>query len=124
MVLRHAISIAVVGLALAAMAGAGAGAGAAQAQTAKAGDEVNGRILSLTSCASCHALGRNPSPRATAPNFAWIKIHRSVNQIRAFLFAPHGQMPRLDLSRRQINDAAAFIKSVDTAPKPGRSGEI
>ena len=115
---RHAISIAAIGLVMPAMAGK------PQAQTAKAGDAVNGRILSLTRCASCHSLGRNPSPKASAPNFAWIKTRRSANQIRAFLFAPHGQMPRLDLSRRQINDAAAFIKSVDTAPKPGRSGEI
>ncbi len=115
---RHAISIAAIGLALAAMAGN------AQAQTAKAGDAVNGRILSLRWCASCHSLGRNPSPKAAAPNFAWIKTRRSANQIRTFLFAPHGQMPRLDLSRRQINDAAAFIKSVNTDPRPGRSGEI
>lgn len=116
MVLRHAISMAVIGLAMA--------AGLAHAQSTKTGDTVNGRILSLTWCASCHSLGRRPSPKTAAPTFAWIKTHRSANQIRAFLFAPHGQMPRLDLSRRQINDAAAFIKSVDTDPKPARSGEI
>ncbi|MBT3551544.1 MAG: cytochrome c [Rhodospirillaceae bacterium] len=118
MVLRHAISMAVIGLAMATVGSS------ADAQTRKTGDAVNGRILSLRWCASCHSLGRRPSPKAVAPNFAWIKTHRSANQIRSFLFAPHGQMPRLDLSRRQINDAAAFIKSVDTDPKSGRSGEI
>ena len=118
MTLRHAISTAIFGLALAAMTSG------ADAQTRKTGDAVNGRILSLRWCVSCHSLGRRPSPKAVAPNFAWIKTHRSANQIRSFLFAPHGQMPRLDLSRRQINDAAAFIKSVDTDPKSGRSGEI
>ena len=118
MALRHAISIAVIGMALAAMGGG------AQVQAGKAGNEVNGRILSLPWCAACHSLERGPSPKAAAPNFAWIKMHRSANQIRAFLFAPHGQMPRLDLSRRQINDAAAFIKSVNIDPAPGRSGEI
>lgn len=118
MTLKHAFSMAAIGLALAVMGGG------ARAQTTKLGDAVNGRILSLTWCASCHSLGRAPSPKAAAPNFAWIKTHRSANQIKAFLFAPHGQMPRLDLSRLQINDAAAFIKSVNTDTKPARSGEI
>ena len=116
--LKHTFSMAVIGLALAVVTGD------AQAQTAKAGDAFSGRILSLRCCTTCHSLGRSPSPKAAAPNFAWIKTHRSANQIRAFLFAPHGQMPNLDLSRRQINDAAAFIKSVGTDPRPARSGEI
>jgi len=98
----------------------------AQAQSAleHPGDAVNGGILALRLCASCHSLGPGASPKPAAPNFASIKQQRSRNQIKTRLFAPHGQMPPPALSRRDIEDAAAYIKSVGTELRVGRSGEI
>jgi mono/diheme cytochrome c family protein len=92
---------------------------------AKAKDgKFSGRILALRRCAACHSLARKASPIPQAPNFAAINARRSRNQIKSFLLIPHGQMPRLDLSHREIDNVVAFIKSVNTKPPLGRSGEI
>ncbi len=88
------------------------------------GDKLGGKFTAQRWCTPCHSLGRDPSPNASAPTFATIKTKRTRNQIKAFLFAPHGQMPPLELSRRQIEDLAAFIKSVKTKAPPGKSGGI
>lgn len=79
--------------------------------TYAAGDPVEGRRMSKRWCASCHAVGPEGRGSDTAPSFAAIAQRRDVTYLQAFLSRPHPPMPRVQLSRQEIDDLIAYIEA-------------
>jgi mono/diheme cytochrome c family protein len=48
-----------------------------------------------------------------AAAFEMLAQERTPSQLAAFLTDPHGGMPPLELSRREIEDLVAYIRSLD-----------
>ncbi|MBI3707297.1 MAG: cytochrome c [Proteobacteria bacterium] len=80
------------------------------------GDAAAGRALAVQTCATCHAVAdRQAQPAMDAvPAFATLARDPAVTELRlrAFLQNPHGQMPNLALSRREIDDVVSYILSL------------
>jgi len=78
------------------------------------GSVENGRKLALEWCSNCHMTGANRLATDVAPTFREIAEDRSADYIRGFLANPHfrGSMPPFDISRQQIEDLVAYIKTL------------
>jgi len=83
------------------------------AGVASAADPVNGQKLATRWCAECHDIvGNSTSDRAPGWRQIVNERKRSADYIRTFLIRPHGEMPPLQLSRREIDDLLAYITSL------------
>ena len=74
-----------------------------------------GRRLAENWCASCHVVSAGQrSTDAHAPSFGTIAQSPDFNADRLayLLLDPHPKMAKLALSRRAINDIAAYILSI------------
>ena len=84
-------------------------------QPASAADAVAGASLARVWCANCHLLPGDPHavvPQGP-PSFKSIANDgQSAEELRTFLLHPHGAMPNLSLSRREIDDLLAYIRSL------------
>ena len=97
-------------LGLAAVAGSAADHGEPQA----------GAALAQIWCASCHVIGTDNSQTALADAPAFPQIAQTLDERRrgelvVWLIEPHGAMPNLSLTRAEIANLLAYIKSL--APK-------
>lgn len=65
-------------------------------------------------CSGCHALEDTPSAADAAPSFPDIAQARGQDRrwLRAWLMAPHPQMPDFNLSREEIEDVIAYLSSL------------
>ncbi|MCW5751542.1 MAG: c-type cytochrome [Alphaproteobacteria bacterium] len=76
-------------------------------------DGANGRALSERYCASCHLIGADQPGPATdgVPTFRAMANDPAMNEARlkGFMKLPHPLMPDLSLTRREIDDIAAYI---------------
>ncbi len=75
----------------------------------------NGKVLAQKWCASCHLVSSDQTKAsADAPPFATIakKSDEELNRLQLFLLDPHPVMPNFDLSRDQITDLVAYIRSL------------
>jgi len=84
-------------------------------QFALAENAEHGRRLAENWCASCHEVSAGPhSAEARAPSFAAIAQSPDFNAERLsyLLLDPHPKMAKLALSRKAINDIAAYILSL------------
>lgn len=81
----------------------------AAAQEVEAGREIAQRW-----CSGCHSVAPGAMRDATPPSFAMIAARKDINEtaIAAFLAKPHGRMPDLSLTRREIRDLSAYILSL------------
>lgn len=82
---------------------------------AAAGDAEYGRTLAENWCASCHIVSAGQRPTgAGAPPFTTIAQSTEFNAERLsyLLLDPHPKMAKLALSRRAIDNIAAYIKSL------------
>lgn len=90
-----------------------------------AGDSARGRVLAQTWCSSCHTVEGTNVGKDVAPTFGSIaeKGHPDQLEARAFLNAPHPPMPDFNLSRDQIDDIVAYLKSLapHAAPRGTRN---
>ncbi len=88
------------------------------------GDPAAGAGLAETWCASCHALAPGAARSEVAPAFPEIAVARTPVQIAAFLAQPHGRMPPLALSRKEIADLTAYIAVLapEATPPAGPDG--
>ena len=79
-----------------------------------AGDAEEGRKIAETWCISCHQVSPGTGGRDTAPPFSAIAEDRIFDEhmMRRTLSDPHPPMPRIHLSRRQIEDIIAYIHSL------------
>jgi len=78
-------------------------------------DAEYGRRLAENWCASCHVISAGQHPtNAHAPSFAAIAQSPdfSADRLAYLLLDPHPKMAKLALSRRAINDIAAYILSL------------
>jgi mono/diheme cytochrome c family protein len=91
---------------------------------AAAGDQVRGKRIAQRWCASCHVVASDQkTANADAPSFADIAVRRSdAKALSAFLADPHPKMPDMHLSRREIEDLVAYIRSLDPRPQPPEPG--
>jgi mono/diheme cytochrome c family protein len=85
----------------------------AAGRPAEAADAARGEALAKQWCASCHAIDahvRADSP----PDFVSVarRPETSESSLRAWLGAPHPSMPNFDLSRADIEDLVAYIRSL------------
>lgn len=84
------------------------------ASSASAADIENGLKLSKQWCAACHVVASDQkSASVDVPTFGDI-AHRKTEKkpLAAFLAEPHGKMPDMSLSRSEIDDIVAYIRSL------------
>jgi mono/diheme cytochrome c family protein len=79
---------------------------------AQAADPTRGETLAKRWCAACHLVAPDQN-RATpdTPSFAAIARREDAPPLPAFLAMSHPRMPDMGLSRAEIADLAAFIKT-------------
>ncbi len=81
-----------------------------------AGDAEAGRQLALGWCAECHVVKAEPARAVvdSAPPFTALANDptKTNSYLRAWLFDPHLPMPKLELSRGQIDDLVAYMESL------------
>ncbi len=97
-----------------------AGAAGLAAAPACAGDAQKGAVIAKRWCASCHVVSKDQtSANADAPSFFDIAQRRTDRkQLGNFLVDPHPPMPDMHLSRKEIDDIVAYIRSLDPRPQP------
>ena len=78
-----------------------------------AGSPQTGKEIAERWCSGCHAVG--VSGTDAAPPFTEIakRPGRSEDYFYVWLSDPHPPMPRLDLSRQDIADLIAYLRSLD-----------
>ena len=77
-------------------------------------DASKGSQLAQQWCASCHVTGGSPAGNVQQgpPSFHTIAGARTADQLRAFLSHPHGAMPDLSLTRKEIDDLVGYIETL------------
>ncbi len=99
----------------------------ALAQGAQAADAQNGLVISKRWCASCHVVAADQkSASVDVPTFEDIARRKTEKKpLAVFLAEPHGKMPDMSLTRSEIDDIVAYIRSLGPAtadpkeqPKP------
>ncbi len=81
---------------------------------ALASDAAKGEIIAKRWCAACHLV----SPEQTravpdVPSFAAIaRMKLPAGSLKAFLSDPHPRMPNMNLTRSEIEDIVAYIRSL------------
>ncbi|HYL39997.1 MAG TPA: c-type cytochrome, partial [Candidatus Binatus sp.] len=81
-------------------------------------DVANGRQLYVANCAACHgpaAGGGAVGGGFVAPPLA----PADATQIGEAALGGPGPMPRFSFTPQQLNDLAAYVRSLPTAPHPG-----
>lgn len=106
----------IAGLALLAAVVAGFVAFGSAPARAQAGDSHRGSALAQSWCASCHVIDSNGAGRSSdnAPPFPVIAADKSKTPdlLRSWMTAEHTRMPNFNLSRREIDDLIAYIRSL------------
>ena len=78
-------------------------------------EAANGKVLAEKWCASCHLVSPDQArASADAPPFASIaqRPDEDIDRLAFFLLDPHPVMPNFNLSRDQITDVVAYIRSL------------
>lgn len=85
-----------------------------------AGDPRRGAIVVTRWCASCHVVAADQTAAsADAPSFFEVaKRQVDRKKLANFLVDPHPPMPDMHLSRKEIDDIVAYIRSLDPRPQP------
>lgn len=88
---------------------------------AAASDPDQGERIAQRWCAACHIVAENQK-RASAdvPSFFDIAKRKTNGDLTSFLTDPHPKMPDMNLSRQEIADITAYIRSL-AAPDGGSS---
>jgi mono/diheme cytochrome c family protein len=87
---------------------------AAAPARAEGGDPEAGKAAAVRWCAQCHAVEATGQASDVAEPFAALarKAGGDGGRLEAFLADPHGNMPRIQLPRRDIRDIVAYILSL------------
>lgn len=86
---------------------------ALSASSAGAGDAAEGRAIAGRWCAACHVVGPDQSAAAdAAPAFDALARSRDDAALAGWMAAPHPPMPDPGLSRAQIDDLVAYMRSL------------
>jgi mono/diheme cytochrome c family protein len=81
------------------------------------GDAQKGAMLARTWCTGCHVVEPGGRGGDAAPPFMTIANDpkRSDAALRAWLTRPHPPMPNMNLTRAEIDDVVAYLRSLKTA---------
>lgn len=90
--------------------------------SALAADVPRGKMIAARWCSACHVVASDQkNASADVPSFADIALRRSdAKKLGNFLVDPHPKMPDLHLTRSEIDDIVAYIRSLDPRPAPPR----
>jgi mono/diheme cytochrome c family protein len=89
----------------------------AAASPVAAADPANGLRITQRWCAECHLVTQDQShAKADVMPFASVATRKTAQEIAAFLTDPHPKMPNMGLTRNEIADIVAYIKSLGSAP--------
>lgn len=82
-----------------------------------AAEPARGQKIAETWCVSCHTVSGGASARDTAPPFDLIARNRRFDRdgLLQVLSDPHPPMPKIHLSRQQLDDVIAYIHSLRQA---------
>lgn len=88
--------------------------------SAFAADAERGETIATRWCSACHVVSSDQkSASADVPSFADIALRRTDRKKLAnFLVDPHPKMPDMHLTRSEIDDIVAYIRSLDPRPAP------
>jgi mono/diheme cytochrome c family protein len=90
---------------------------------AVAADSMNGQRLAVRICTACHlVLPGQQQALDAAPTFAQIAASQDLDEraLKTFLANPaHSRMPNLSLTRSEIADLVAYIRTLAPAKPPG-----
>lgn len=77
------------------------------------GDPVHGGAIARRWCAACHVVASDQkTAQADAPSFGDVAKRRTDDkELSVFLADPHPKMPDMHLSRREIEDIVAYIRT-------------
>lgn len=81
---------------------------------AVAGDAANGAAIAKRWCAHCHVTGNDAAAADAAPPFPAMAADPAYTdrRLQTWLADPHPPMPDFQLSRRNIDDIVAYIRSL------------
>jgi mono/diheme cytochrome c family protein len=87
---------------------------------AAASDPDQGERIAQRWCAACHVVAENQKQAsADVPSFFDIAKRKTNGDLTSFLTDPHPKMPDMSLSRQEIADITAYIRSL--APLKGET---
>ncbi len=80
----------------------------------QAAEPSNGQKIAETWCVSCHTVSGRAAGRDSAPPFDVIARRQTFDRDRLLqvLSDPHPPMPKVHLSRQQLDDVIAYIHSL------------
>jgi mono/diheme cytochrome c family protein len=82
-----------------------------------AADVAQGEAIARQWCAACHIVAANQKQAsADVAPFADVARRKTDAQLSDFLTDPHPKMPDMSLSRQEIADLVAYIRSLAPAP--------
>jgi mono/diheme cytochrome c family protein len=84
---------------------------------AQAADVAQGKTLVKTLCSNCHIVGPGEVPgtvNADIPSFMAVaaKPGQSAEKIRGFILNPHPDMPKVQLTKSELESVSAYIMSL------------
>ena len=86
---------------------------AARAQSPQRQELIdNGQVLANKLCMACHVVSGAGNGSDAAPSFATVAATRGYDYVRQWLMKPHGNMPPVDLTNRQMDELALYIESL------------
>jgi mono/diheme cytochrome c family protein len=79
-----------------------------------AGDPIAGQGLAKQWCVSCHDIGQGRTVKDGAPSFVSVARRPDITPkvLKTWLADPHPPMPKLSLSRQEIDDLVSYIGSL------------
>lgn len=84
------------------------------------GDVTRGEAIAKRWCVNCHVVSpEQTTAKVDVPTFADIARRRPDDRaLSSFLVKPHPPMPDLSLTRQEIEDVVAYIRSLDPSAPP------
>lgn len=87
-------------------------AGWAMAQEDTEAAATRGGALAERWCAHCHVVGEQGRGTDAVPPLATVAARRNPEWLRGFLSEPHGPMPDLNLTTREIEDLTQYLATL------------
>ena len=83
-------------------------------------DPDHGKVIAQRWCAACHdvAAGQKQAS-ADVPSFFYVARHMDKRDLTSFLTDPHPKMPDMSLTRQEIDDLTAYIRTL-AGPAPDK----
>ncbi len=81
--------------------------------SARADPAADGARLAQRWCATCHVVAQGQKEAsADVPSFFYVARRMDKRDLTSFLTDPHPKMPDMSLTRQEIDDLTAYIRSL------------